>query len=323
MSVEREDVIWCYRNLLGREAESEASIRSHSEHPDFKALVASFTSGQEFLRRAQADKQGGATGPFPLPLDVARLEVETAASDEDFRQCAEKIKTAWEFLGTERAHFSVLTDDDFLPANLAGSQERFWASGEHEAARAARIAARHGVTNLNDRICVEYGCGVGRVTMGFAQRAPWVHAYDISKPHLDFARARADELAIKNVTFHECSDLVNSTITPCDFFFSIIVFQHNPPPVILALIDRALAALRPDGMAVFQVPTYIAGYRFELREWLATDHALDMQMHCVPQDRIIDVIARQGCKLLEIREDNCAGDLASIISNTFVVRKPA
>src|SRR5271169_236009 len=45
-------------------------------------------------------------------------------------------------------------------------------------------------------------------------------------------------------------------LTNVDLFFSIIVLQHNPPPVILGILDAAFAGLRPGGLAFFQVPTY-------------------------------------------------------------------
>jgi SAM-dependent methyltransferase len=322
MPVDRDDVIWCYQNLLGREAESEAAITSHLSHQSFRSLVESFTDGDEFARRqVAAEYPGNAHNRF-LPLDLPPQRVDVFASEEELNQCGAKIKQAWEFLGKDRAHFSVLTDADFLPENFTGSAERFWASGEAEALRAERILQKYGMSEIAGRVCVEYGCGVGRITTAFAKRFQRVHAYDISAPHLAFAEQRAAEVSTSNITFHECLELMQISIAPCDFFFSIIVFQHNPPPVICELVRRALTALRPGGIALFQIPTYIASYQFNLQEWLSTDHHLDMQMHCVPQRHLIELIARAQCDLLEVREDSAAGSPDTILSNTFVVQRP-
>jgi SAM-dependent methyltransferase len=323
MPVDRDDVIWCYQNLLGREAESEAAITSHLSHKSFRALVESFTDGSEFARlhEATAGNSDNAHNRF-LPLDLPAQRVDVFASDEELNQCGAKIKRAWEFLGKDRAHFSVLTDADFLPENFAGSADRFWASGEAEAVRAERILQKHGMSDLASRICVEYGCGVGRITAAFAKRFQSVYAYDISAPHLAYADQHAAEVGASNITFHECLELMKISIAPCDFFFSIIVFQHNPPPVICELVRRALTALRPGGIALFQVPTYIASYQFNLQEWLITEHQLDMQMHCVPQRHLLELIAKARCDLLEVREDNAAGSPDTILSNTFVVQRP-
>jgi hypothetical protein len=75
-----------------------------------------------------------------------------------------------------------------------------------------------------------------------------------------------------------------------------MVFQRNPPRIIMALIGRALAALNPGGVALFQVPTYISGYRLKLVEWLATGHQLEMQWHCVPQDCVLHMISDLACR---------------------------
>lgn len=323
MSIDRDDVIWCYRTLLGREAESEAAIDSHLSHDSFRLLVESFTGGDEFLRRqTAAARNATVTHQHILPLDLPPQRVDAYASQDELNQCSAKIKQAWEFLGKDRAHFSVLTDNDFLPENFAGAADRFWASGEAEAQRAERLLKKHGMTELAGRTCVEYGCGVGRITTAFAKRFQFVHAYDISAPHLAYAQERAREVRAPNIAFNECLELMQLQIAPCDFFFSIIVFQHNPPPVICELVRRALAALRRGGIAIFQVPTYIASYEFDLTKWLATQHQLDMQMHCVPQKKLFELIIEQGCTLLEVREDIAAGAHDTILSNTFVVQRP-
>ncbi len=154
--------------------------------------------------------------------------------------------------------------------------------------------------------------------MGLAKRFARVHAYDISVGNMEHAKQRARELGIDNIIFHECSDVIE-TLQPCDVFYSRIVFQHNPPPVMTRLIQKMLASLNPGGVAIFQVPTYRIGYRFKIDEWLKADHALDMQMHCLPQSRIFEIFAQEGGTLLEVREDGSTGP--DFLSNTFVVRK--
>ena len=127
-------------------------------------------------------------------------------------------------------------------------------------------------------------------------------------------------LAVSRAPILACLILLGD-LEPCDVFYSRIVFQHNPPPVIAELIRNALKALRPGGIAIFQVPSYMSGYGFKLREWLAKDHPLDMQMHCLPQHRIFALIAEHCGAVLEVREDGVAGARDRIVSNNFVVRK--
>jgi hypothetical protein len=48
MPVTKEDVAWCYRFLLRREAESEAVLQKHVTTEDFGELVIQFINSVEF-----------------------------------------------------------------------------------------------------------------------------------------------------------------------------------------------------------------------------------------------------------------------------------
>jgi SAM-dependent methyltransferase len=301
--------------MLGREPESEAAIKQHMAARDHDHLSEVFLTSLEFKDRVGVHVAG-------LPIALSPIEVEFAARPAELSACLTKIKDAWAHLGTVRPHFSVLTDQRFLPENLDGNIDTFWASGQGEVEGVLQILARYGFKSFRDKNCVEYGCGVGRVTVPLAQKFRRVDGYDISSSHLVRAQHRADQVAARNVFLHQCASTVLPELEKCDLFYSRIVFQHNPPPVIVELIRRALAALKPRGVAVFQVPTYIAGYQFRVKEYLATEHVLDMQMHCLPQKVVFDLVNEQGCSVLEVREDGACGAPSMILSNLFVVRRP-
>jgi SAM-dependent methyltransferase len=256
-----------------------------------------------------------------LRPDFTKLEVDTDASDDQLTACLEKIRAAWTHLGIIKPHWSVLTHRQFLPENLGDSIDAFYASGEAESAGIENILARHDCSSLSEKICVEYGCGVGRVTMGLARRFGWVHGYDISPGHLSHAAERAKEIGLTNITFHLCSENLLMQLNECDVAYSRIVFQHNPPPVQIRLIKNLLGALKPGGTAIFQVLTYMKDYHFNTREWLKKNHPPDMQMHCLPQQKIFEIIAAENCIPLEVGDDDSAGHLDTWISNTFVARK--
>jgi len=323
MSVSKEDVVWCYRHLLGRDPESAEAVEAHlNSWPDFKQMILTFIASSEFLEpRPNVRLPVTSTVMHLLPPVLPKLEIDVAATSKELGKCAAKIKAAWEHMGDERAHYSVLSSEDYMPEKLDTSIDVFWQSGEIEAAQAIRALDLYGSSQLAKKVCVEYGCGVGRVTVNLARHFKLVHAYDISRNHLEYARARAKEVGASNIEFHECASDFRVALEPCDFFYSAIVLQHNPPPVIMELIRIALTALKPGGLAMFQVPTHITEYRFDLKEWLKTDHELDMQMHCVPQEAVLNLITATGCHLLGLREDGCTGAPDKIISNTFFCKK--
>jgi SAM-dependent methyltransferase len=318
MTVTRDEVIWSYRTILGREPESEDVVKIHLQSSDFPALRESFLRSPDFI----GDRALAATpGLALLPLDLPRNEIEHDVSVTQISQCLGKIKSAWSHLGIIRPHFSVLTDRKFLPDNLTENVDKFWASGEREAAEVERILAGVGFMDLASKNCVEYGCGVGRVTIGLARRFGRVDAYDISQGHLTQAELRSQAVGADNIHYHLCADDVLEELAPCDFLYTKLVLQHNPPPIIAQILKRALRSLNANGIGVFQVPTYQVGYQFKIDEWLAEEHRLDMQMHCLPQEVLFSIIAEERCTLLSVREDNATGEPDRFISNTFIVRK--
>jgi SAM-dependent methyltransferase len=319
MTVTRDEVVWSYRTILGREPESEDVVKIHLQSSDFPALRESFLQSPDFVGdRALAPTPPGLA---LLPMDLPKNEIEHDASAIQISQCLGKIKSAWSHLGITRPHFSVLTDRKFLPENLKENVDNFWVSGEREAAETERILAGIGFVDLPTKNCVEYGCGVGRVTTALALRFGRVDAYDISQGHLTQAELRAQAVGSDNIHYRLCAGDVLEELTPCDFLYTKLVLQHNPPPIIVQLVKSALRSLNAGGIALFQVPTYQVGYRFKIDEWLAAEHRLDMQMHCLPQAVLFSIIAEEQCALLSVREDNATGEPDRFISNTFIVRK--
>lgn len=230
MAVSKDEVIWCYRLILGREPESDDVVRMQMKSQNLSSLREAFLRCPEFARTGMGSAANRPQASF-MPLDLPRNEIEHVATATQLAECIAKIKAAWSHLGITRPHFSVLTDKRFLPENLGKNFDEFWASGVAESDQVERILARHGFTSLSTKTCVEYGCGVGRVTMGLARRFGQVQAYDISQGHLSQAEQRTQEVGVSNCRFHLCSDNLLDSLEACDFFYSRIVFQHNPPPL--------------------------------------------------------------------------------------------
>jgi SAM-dependent methyltransferase len=258
-----------------------------------------------------------------VPLNCPAMNIEAVTSPRQLSLLKDRVRETWTHLGKASPHYSVLTGTQFLPQKMSEeSVEVFYASGVDEAETIAAMLERFAFSRREEKICVEYGCGLGRVTLALAKMFNVVHGYDISPTHLALAENRARETRATNVKFHLCSaELIVEDLEPCDFFYSRLVFQHNPPPLMRALIDSALKSLRVGGMGIFQVPTYMIGYSFHVKEYLAGARSEHMEMHCLPQSEILSQIADCKCKLLEVREDGSVGDVARWISNVFVVER--
>ena len=257
------------------------------------------------------------SGVFPLHFPA--LDIELDATPEQLSTMLRSTEAAWTRMGAECPHYSVITEEEFRPGRALGE---FWTSGEAEAETAAYLLQQIGFGDLTAKTCVEYGCGVGRVTVPFAGKFAEVDAYDISRNHLALASERAQAAGAPNIRFHHQTGGTLVPLASCDFFYSRLVFQHNPPLVIRELIRAALASLRPGGVAIFGVPVYVSGYRFRVSGYLARPVTPPMEFHCIPQRAIFVLIAEAGCRLIELREERTVDWEAEVLGNIFVIGRP-
>lgn len=79
LTVSREDIVWCYRHLLGREPESEEAIQAHGRFFSFKALVECFVASPEYAGRSSAVAYAGtppAGAQAPVSAQAFRQAIE-------------------------------------------------------------------------------------------------------------------------------------------------------------------------------------------------------------------------------------------------------
>jgi len=303
MGVSREDVIWAYRMFLGREPESEAVIEEQMTAPDRKQLREAFVGSHEYRKGLGA---AGGLPPVGRYFGVADTKIDLACSDRELQAMFDRIGEAWKMFGQTEPHWSVLTNESFRQENLAENIERFYASGRNDIDVNLNFLRRAGLPTTFAR-ALDFGCGVGRLTLGLAPHAGHVVGVDISPPHLRLARERAEEVGIANVAFDSISapgDM--DRYRDFDLVISLIVLQHNPPPVMASLYEKLLAALAVGGVAIVQMPTFMGGQSFSVAEYLANEQP-SMEMNALPQKALFEIIEKMGCRPLEIRENSAAG----------------
>jgi SAM-dependent methyltransferase len=315
MPIARELVELGYLRLLGRAPENDTIVSHWANHfGDLWEMIECFIDCAEFREKRSLNLR---TVPIDVPSTPVDVEVDAPTLDALLAH----VRKSWEHLGRQKAHFSVLTNPKFLPEALQDNEVEFWATGERDAAILERVLSRHEAGALEHKTCVDFGCGVGRVTAPLSKRFLSVHAYDISAPHLEIAKQHIG--ASRNVEFHLLQELP-LRLAAANVFYSRIVLQHNPPPVIALLIRRGLECLKRGGLAVFQVPTYEIGYTFSAATYLENTcrAELDMEMHCIPQHHVFRIARETGCRVLEVREDGSTGRLRTGLSNLFVIQSP-
>lgn len=305
MSVTREEVIWAYRMFLGREPESEAIIEIQMGATDLDHLRQACLGSEEFNGKFNRGHGLPFVGRF---FDVDRTDIDIACSDEQLQAMFDRIGRAWQAFGQTEPHWSVLTSDAFRQENLAANIDAFYASGRNDIDLNLHFLRRAGLPTKFGK-ALDFGCGVGRLTLGLTSYADQVVGIDISPPHLKLAEERARDVSVANVVFDSIAspnDL--DRYRDFDLVISLIVLQHNPPPVMASLYRKLLGALAPGGVAIVQMPTFMRGQSFAAADYLANEQP-SMEMNALPQKLIFEIIEEMGCRPIEIRENSVAGDM--------------
>lgn len=324
MPISDTEIAWVYRMLLGREVTPEECERWRTV-PSLDVLRRAAFDSVEFrgvLRRMAMDvpQQAPARLPHELPPNPVEWDASPAAMD----RLLDHVTRTWTALGRDKPHWSVLSSEQFLPEKIEENRRNFYASGANDVKRIVAALERHGRSPVRLARAVEYGCGVGRVTPYLAKIFAAVTAIDISSSHLAMAQEAAQEAGAWNARFRLARAPDFGMTEPFDLWFSYIVLQHNPPPVIAMVLRRALAMLAPGGVAIFQVPTHATGYRFDLENYLENPTSTGtIEVHCLPQAVVYRLAAEAGCVPLETREDTAMGPPSHWLSNTFIFTKPA
>ena len=313
------DVRAAYRLLLDREPEEEAVVEDKLRRlPDTASLRREFLTSPEFREREAGHAQptlGGLEPPVPVELEPPAEELEALYA---------YVRSTWQRLGETDPHWSVSTSEVYRAGRIDETREGFYASGEPDVRRLVAACLRAGLEAPGGGDCLEFGCGVGRVTLWLSRLFRTVHAVDISAAHLAEARAALGARGVTNVVFHELKDpSALGGLPEVDAVFTIAVLQHNPPPVILAALRALLRSLRPGGIAYFQVPTWAPGYSFATRPYLDELSRRDagMEMHVLPQAAALRAIREAGAEPLEVLEDGIPGPAFRGMSNTFLARR--
>lgn len=314
--VSREAVEWAYRILMGREPESEAVIASQMDvNRSLGQLRNSFLGSPEFNNQIPPSARIQLHGGEPANV------IESDGSPELMAQLFAHVHRSWHQFGEEQPFWSVLTAPEYRDQPEEVAIERFFDSGKAEIERFQKALARAGIGLEGREICLEYGCGLGRVTRHLAPHFNRTIGVDISGAHLAKAKALAESKGIAGIEWRHLQSLEQLDELPqVDAIYSLIVLQHNPPPVIERIIKAFARILRPGGIAYFQVPTYRLGYDFRLADYLREPLKPGMEMHVYPQNRIFRIFADAGAVPLSVVEDGCTG-IPRERSNTFLFRK--
>ena len=161
---------------------------------------------------------------------------------------------AWETLGRVDPYWAVISNDAFHGRRLTDQQlAAFLKSGADHVDDIWRSCRRVFGDDFAPRRVLDFGCGVGRVTLPLAHRVDAVVAIDIADSMLAVARELLERDGVTNVELVRSDATLSAIQGPFDLVHSVIVLQHIPPASGLTLTRRLVELAGDTGVVVLHV----------------------------------------------------------------------
>lgn len=153
----------------------------------------------------------------------------------------------WTRIGSIDPYFGVITHDRFRRERMTDEDRAdFFESGTSDVA----FVLEH-VHPREMNKALDFGCGVGRLSLALASKFGNVVGVDVSQSMLKEARRNAALINTSNVLFVD--KIPDDTF---DIVLSYVVFQHIPPERGLLLLQKVLGKVKDQGAAAIQITFY-------------------------------------------------------------------
>src|SRR5260370_32179482 len=201
-------------------------------------------------------------------------------------------------------------------------KKEFFASGEWH--------VNYVMQTIRDRIdpsfrptsILDFGCGVGRTLVSFAQIANTVTGADVSRSMLHEASTNCREQGLSNVHFRTSDDDLTEIRGNFDLIHSCIVFQHIPVARGKFIFQSLLTRLTAGGIGAFQflysksqyastlgVPPLPTSGREPTRQVPSPEADPEMQMNPYNMNELLFLIQRAGAKTVYADFTDHGGEL--------------
>ncbi len=217
------------------------------------------------------------------------------------------VSRSWSILGAADPLWAVCVDRE----RRAGSWdlEEFMASGRAEAEAAMERLEQLGICPVRDA-ALDFGCGVGRVTVALSRYFGAVTGVDIAEPMLDRARSLLSGQPGCQFVANDKPDLRAFADGSFDLVYCSLVLQHMPPALAAGYLREFVRVLRPGGGIVIVVPDTHRrtpkGFVYALApqpligfvQRRVFGYPAGMQMHVLPARRVRRIVEGAGARLV-------------------------
>lgn len=164
-------------------------------------------------------------------------------------------RQAWEDWGSVNPLYAVLTAPQYRHGG--GDRDEFFKTGEEFIAFVLGECDRLGLARHPQR-ALDFGCGVGRVTVPLGARFDDVTGLDVAASMIDTARQLHADRPQCRFEVHHADDLSRYADGIFDLVVSVLVLQHlSSQRAILTYLAEFVRVLRPGGALVVQLPSKV------------------------------------------------------------------
>lgn len=231
------------------------------------------------------------------------------------------LRKTWEALGEEDPFWAIASE----PSKKGGRWELadFLKSGEELVEQYWKILRREGAPETFDQV-LDFGCGVGRLTLAWTRHASQVTGVDISRPMVEKGRQiMAGQEAI-HFELNQRDDLSLFPDNHFDLVFSHVVLQHMPWSLAQVYLSEFARICKPGGWVAFQLPfdpgqsqtmswlrrRIVDALPFGLggayRRWRRGTSRL-FEMHFTPPEKVETILTRGGMEVRHREPDEPGG----------------
>lgn len=238
------------------------------------------------------------------------------------------LQQNWDALGRQDPMWAILSD----PTRRGNKWdvEEFFRTGREHVAEALAHLDRLGVRPAGGR-ALDFGCGVGRLTQALADHFEQADGVDIAPSMIDGARDANQHGDRVQYHLNDRDDLSIFDDDSFDLVLSLIVLQHIENRYKARYLAEFLRILRPDGIALFTVPSHVAltplGVVLGLvpNRWLNAArkrvYGYDgvMELHGMRREEVEAVVRSAGGDVVDVEPEPLAGEAWH--SYRYTVRK--
>ena len=178
----------------------------------------------------------------------------------------EKVEALYEDLGHKQALWAVMTYPEFRDDE---NVDNFFESGVSEIKLQMDRLADLSI-HIEHGQCMDFGCGVGRLTNALGDYFSSVTGVDVSSTMIEKAN-NLKKLSHVNFLLNKREDLGSLEDSTFDFVYSNKTIQHIPYPASKNYVKDFIRVLKPGGVAAFLVHNCKhaeeESFKFNLQKW--------------------------------------------------------